>query len=138
MCLRFVMMLKVMLNKLMRKIPKDILEEYLKDPFSKECCFCGSPHPQLHHNLLYGGRQVNEAWTFLPLCKTCHDKINNVKLRRLGDWAMFNRATKEDLTRYSRVMDYTARLKFLNGFFGQFSPRKMRDLYTSGKYEKAQ
>lgn len=114
-----------------RPIPKDILKEYLADPFSQQCCFCGSDHPQLHHNLIFGGRQVNEPWTFLPLCKACHEQVNNIDYRRLADWAMLNRATSADLQKYSTVMNYKARLSWLNSLYGDFSQRNLRGHYEN-------
>lgn len=119
----------------MRKIPKEILEEYLKDPFSKECCICGAERPQLHHNFMYGGRQVNEVWTFLPLCKKHHDGANERQYRRLLDWAMLNRATDEELQKYSKAMDYKAKRIWLNNWFGTFSPRKLREHYANNHHQ---
>ena len=116
---------------IMRKIPKDVLEEYLSTSFSKECCFCGNKIPQLHHNLIYGGRQVNEVWTFLPLCKKCHDSVNHINVRRLADWCMLNRGTDEELQKYSKVMDYKAKRKWLNILFGEYSPRKLKEHYAN-------
>lgn len=118
-------------------IPKNVVETLKADPFMDECCICGK-NPQWHHNFEYGRKAVNEAWCILPLCHEHHQMVRQVPFRRLLDWAMYNRATKEDLVRYSRVMDYKARLVWLNKIFGEFSPRKMRDLYTSRTYEKVQ
>ena len=118
-------------------IPKDVVLQLKRDPFMQQCCVC-ERDPQWHHNFEYGRKAINEAWCILPLCHEHHQIVRQVPFRRLLDWAMLNRATAEDLQRYSRAMDYKSRLKWLNGIFGEFSPRNMRDLYTSRKYEKTQ
>lgn len=114
----------------MRKIPNEILLEYLSNSFSKKCCFCGNENPQIHHNLIHAGRQVNEVWALLPLCKFCHDKVNNVALRELADWIMYNRATDDELDKYSNVQNHKKRRYWLNIKFGTYSPNKIANHYA--------
>lgn len=118
-------------------IPKEVVAQLKQDEFMAQCCLCGHT-PQWHHNFEYGRKAVNEAWCILPLCAVHHQLVRQVPIRRLLDWAMLNRATIVDLARYSKVMDYKARRDWLNKVFGEFSPLKMKQLYTSGDYEKTQ
>lgn len=90
----------------MAKIPVKLREEMSNDPFYQQCCITGRRDEKIewHHNLIYGGKQVQEKFCILPLLKSVHDKIENYKdeCNRI----MCNRATDEELTRYSKVIDY--------------------------------
>jgi len=114
-------------------IPKEVLEQLKSDPFMAECCICGAT-PQFHHHFEYGRRAVNEAWCLLPLCPVHHKDVREINYRRLLDWCMLNRATDEELAKYSRVMNYKSKRIWLNTYFGEFSPRKLRNLYKSKSY----
>lgn len=85
----------------------------------KSCCVCGKP-PQWHHQFVYGGKAINEAWAILPLCKTHHDQVNHRHFHQLMDWVALNRATDEELEKYSRVMGYKGRRSWLNRQYGEF------------------
>jgi len=119
-----------------KPIPKDILETLKSDDFMKQCCLCGKKPAQWHHNLLFGGKAVNESWVILPLCKEHHDSVNSINMKRLLDWVMLNRGNKEDLERFSKIMNYRDRLIFLNSKFGQFSPRNLRVIFRNKGHEK--
>lgn len=97
----------------------------------RECCVCGNPHTQWHHNFEYGRKAVNEAWCILPLCPTHHAMVREIKFRRLIDWAMYNRATNEELKQYSRVMNYVVKRGWYNQLFGTFTPEKLRQHYAN-------
>jgi len=53
-------------------IPNDIKKQFDIDPFYKKCCLCCATPVEMHHNLIYGGRQVNLLWAILPVCHACH------------------------------------------------------------------
>jgi len=116
-------------------IPKDVLEILKSDDFMKQCCLCGKKPCQFHHNLLFGGKAVNEAWAILPICKEHHDQANNINMRRLLDWVILNRGTDEDLKRFSKVMNYCSRRTFLNRCFGKFSPRNLQVIFQTKQHE---
>lgn len=90
------------------------------DPFYQRCCITGAFARNVkidwHHNLQYGGRQVQEKWCILPLAKPIHDKIETYK--RQCDWIMLNRATDEELARYSKVVDLRKKRERLNEEYG--------------------
>ncbi len=103
----------------MRKIPKTLIEEVENDPFYKKCCITGLSNEKIewHHNLIYGGKQVNEKWCILPLLKSIHRDI--VKYKEKCDWIMLNRATDEELKKYSKVVDYIKMRERLNGIYNK-------------------
>lgn len=78
------------------------------DPFYKICCISGRTSEQekidWHHNLIFAGRQVNEAFCILPLAKSIHDRI--VEYKELCDYIMLSRATPEERSRYSKAINY--------------------------------
>ena len=93
----------------MRKIPESLREEMSKDIFYKKCCvadeFCLG-RIEFHHNLIYAGRQVNEKWCILPVCKYHHDREKDKYIGELLDHVMLNRATDDDLRHFSKAFDY--------------------------------
>jgi len=113
------------------RIPDAVRDELSKSDFMKVCCFCGNDKPQWHHNLIHGGRQVQEVWAILPLCKSCHDQVNIKSFRRLADWVMWNRAPHEAIDKYSNVLNYKAHKEHLNSMFGEFRSEKIKALYAN-------
>ena len=102
----------------MRKIPKQLMEDMANDKFYKQCCITGRTDEKIewHHNLIYAGRQVNEKWCILPLLKSVHRDI--VKYKEACDWIMLNRATDEELERYSKAINYKRERDRLNKIYG--------------------
>lgn len=102
----------------MRKIPEKLRMEMANDPFYKACAVTGRTDQKIdwHHNLIYAGRQVNEKWCIIPLSKDVHDKIEIWKDH--VDRIMLNRATDQELERYSKVIDLKAKRDRLNKIYG--------------------
>ena len=98
----------------MRPIPPKLREEMTSDPYYKSCVVGGECDGRIefHHNLIYGGRQVNEKFCILPLCHYHHAHIAYFKEH--VDRIMLNRATDEELRRYSKATDYIALRDRLN------------------------
>ncbi len=92
----------------MRPIPPQLREEMANDIFYKKCCldneFCSYGKIDWHHNLQYAGKQVNEKWCILPLCKYHHDTITYCKDN--VDEIMLKRATYDELQQYSKAINY--------------------------------
>lgn len=109
----------------MRKIPAGLRAEMERDPFYKRCAVSGKPGTMVkidwHHNLIFAGKQVNEKWCIIPLAKEIHDAI--VQYKDQVDWIMLNRASEEDLRRYSKVTDLIRKRDQLNKRFGPW-PKK--------------
>ncbi len=94
------------------------------DPYYKKCAVTGTTSEKIdwHHNLIFAGRQVNERWCIIPLAKSVHDKIERYKDK--VDWIMLNRATDEELERYSKVINLKDKRDRLNKTYGNYSQGK--------------
>lgn len=111
----------------MNKIPKKLREDLASDTFYKRCSISGDfgtkEDPiEWHHNLIYAGKQVQAKFAILPLKKSLHANANNKELRAQLDWIMWNRATPEEIQKYSKVKDYQFYLQNLNVVFGMYVP----------------
>jgi hypothetical protein len=104
----------------MRYISLETLKILLADDFMRACCLDGKTPVQFHHNLIYGGSQVDDAWTILPLCKTCHDNEKRRDVKEKLDWIMLSRGTNEQLLKYSKVVNLIYRRDQLVAKFGTF------------------
>lgn len=106
----------------MRKIPRKLQEDMASDPYYSKCCITGLSKNAVkidwHHNLIYAGRQVNEKWCILPLADFVHQHI--VDYKRKCDWIMLNRATNEELEKYSKAIDFKKERDRLNKIYGQY------------------
>lgn len=109
----------------MRKIEPKLVKELEADPFYKQCCITGLSHKAVkidwHHNLIYGGKQVNAKFCILPLADFVHRNI--VKHKEKCDWIMWNRATPEEIQKYSKAINYQRELQRLNKKYGQYSKK---------------
>jgi hypothetical protein len=56
----------------------------------------------MHHNLIYAGRQVDDAECILPLCETHHEMARNSKFKEHLDLIMFKRMKTSQFNKYSR------------------------------------
>lgn len=94
-------------------------KEIDSDPFYRQCCITGRNDEKIdiHHNLIFAGSQVNEKFCLLPLSKSVHDNIG--KYKQKCDWIMLNRATDEELKKYSKAVNYIAMRNKLNILFGK-------------------
>lgn len=92
------------------------------DPFYTRCCISGisknSTKIDFHHNLRFGGKNVQEKFCILPLAKEIHDKIDYYKEK--CDWIMLNRASEEELERYSKATNYKSMRDRLNKIYGKY------------------
>jgi len=86
----------------MRKLSSETKERIDIDPFYNQCCICRSINIQIHHNLIYAGRQVDDAECLLPLCENCHSKARNVDFKEKLDLIMYKRMTLDQFAIYSR------------------------------------
>jgi len=104
----------------MRPIPKKLLKEILEDRFYQKCCVTGQNNVRLHHNFIYSGKQVNEKWCILPLSDEIHDIEKRKDIKEILNWIMYNRATDEELLKYSKVVNYIERKEMSNLLFGKY------------------
>lgn len=111
----------------MSKIPKKLLAELLADPFYQRCAVSGDfstkkDSIEFHHNLIFGGKQVQAKFAILPIKRSLHLKANNKRLKAQLDWVMWNRATEEEIRHYSKAIDQGFYLATLNMVFGVYVP----------------
>lgn len=108
----------------MRHVSPEVSELILHDPFYTKCCLCGWPKVQWHHNLIFGGRQVDAAFAILPVCPKCHETADQKEVKAKLDWIMLNRATDEELEYYSKVRNLKAERLYLNQIYGTFPAKE--------------
>ena len=108
----------------MRKIPLKLRDEMESDSFYKQCCITGRNDEKIewHHNLIYGGQQVNEKFCILPLTDWVHREI--VKHKQKCDWIMWSRASEQEIEKYSKATNYKRELERLNKIYGTYTNRK--------------
>lgn len=78
----------------MRPISPKLRKQIDQDPFYRSCCLksyrCEGPI-QIHHNLIYSGRQQNYKFCLLPLCEAHHKIEKNPGVRDDLDRIMLSR-----------------------------------------------
>jgi len=90
-------------------------DEMAQDPFYKVCVFkqfkfigmgpfesCDG-RIEWHHNLIYGGRQVNEIFCILPVCHAHHMVADRRDVKAFLNRVMATRATEEDKAKFPRI-----------------------------------
>lgn len=111
---------------LTKPIPKPLREEMSNDEFYSRCCITGltknAVKIEWHHNLMFGGSRVNAKFCILPLADFVHRNIT--KHKEKCDWIMWNRATEEEIAKYSKAVDYKRELERLNKIYGICPKRK--------------
>jgi len=103
---------------LLKPIPSSLREEMSNDDFYKVCCITGRSDERIewHHNLTYAGSRVNEKFCILHLLQSVHRDI--VKYKEKCDWIMLNRASDEELLKYSKAINYVEWRDRLNFKYG--------------------
>jgi hypothetical protein len=86
----------------MRKLSQETKDRIDTDPFYKKCCVCGSIYVQQHHNLIYAGRQVDDAECILPLCEKHHEMARNSEFKEILDRIMFARMKTSQFNKYGK------------------------------------
>lgn len=88
-------------------IPKDIREQLAHDPFMEKCCICGvRDGVQWHHNLIFGGKAIQEWWAILPVCFTHHLLADTREIRSQLNRIMRERS-EDKLLKYEGVKRFT-------------------------------
>lgn len=116
------------------KIPEELRNEMASDPFYQRCCITGRNDEKIdwHHNLTFSGKRVNEKFCILPLIASIHRDVH--KFKEQCDWIMWNRASNEELARYSKATDYKKYKQYLNDIYGTwFDPYTH---YLNGRTQK--
>lgn len=68
------------------------------------------------HVLIYASKQVNEIWAIIPICWLVHrgGKLN----KEINLWIALNRATDDELRKYSKAVNYIRERDRLNNIYG--------------------
>ncbi len=92
------------------------------DPFYQQCAITGEKYGKIdwHHNARFGSKNIQEKFAIIPLAKRVHDRIDYCK--EVCDWIMVNRMSEEELTRYTKAVDYRFMKKRLNDKYGEWTP----------------
>jgi len=113
----------------MNKIPPKLREEMAQDGYYSTCSrkaifedhIC-QPDPltgkmvEWEHTLIFASKQIQEKWAIIPICWFTHrgghlDKEKNVIIA-------LNRATDDELRKYSKTINYIELRKRLNKKYG--------------------
>lgn len=100
----------------MNHIPKPLNDEINDDPFYQVCCVTGLRTGKIerHHNLIYAGKQVQEKFAVLPIMEYIHKRADLTHVKDILDWIMLNRASNEELDRYSKAINLREKRNRLN------------------------
>ncbi len=106
---------------LTKPIPPKLRAEMSEDKFYSKCCIADNTCSgviQWHHNLrsyIDGNKgRVNEKFCILPVCKSHHDKADTTETKEKLDWVMWNRASENDIIKYSKATNYQTYKEYLN------------------------
>ena len=74
------------------------------------------------HSLIYGGRQIDEAWAIVFLCAR-HHAVDEYQdggdlQKEKNVWIALNQATDNELKQYSKAIDYVKLREKLNQKYG--------------------
>lgn len=78
------------------------------------------------HALIYAGRQIDEAWAIPKLC-AYHHAVDEFQdggdlQKEKNVWIALNRASDEELQKYSKVINYIRERERLNAIYGVYHP----------------
>lgn len=106
----------------MRKISDPVRKVINTDPYYTKCARCNEGTCKgritMEHTLIYAGKQIDEVWAIIPLCEY-HHAVNQYQdggdlKKELNICIALNRATDEELLKYSKATNYIALRKQLN------------------------
>lgn len=109
----------------MRPISQGVKTKILSDKFYDKCArHCKECRGRItwEHTLVYAGRQIDEAWAIIPLCEY-HHAVNMFQdggdlQKEINVWIALNRATDEELEKYSKSTNYKLMRERLNKKYG--------------------
>lgn len=68
------------------------------------------------HAFIFAGKQIQEKWAIIPSCWWAHRGPGMVK--EINEWIALNRATDEELLKYSKAVNLIAKRNYLNTIYG--------------------
>lgn len=107
-------------------IPKTLLNQILNDDYYLTCArkkegTCKG-RITFEHTHIFAGKQIQEKWAIIPLCEFHHD-VNTYQdcgdlKKELNQAIALNRATDDELKKYSKCIDYKRRQTHLKQKYG--------------------
>ena len=107
----------------MRKISLKVREQLESEP---QICSRRNDTPcggriTWEHTLIHAGKQIDEAWAIIFLCER-HHAVNTYQdggdlNKEKNIWIALNKATDEELIKYSKVIDYIELRERLNKIY---------------------
>lgn len=108
----------------MRKISLKVKEQLLQEPQVCSRRSDGSCKGRItwEHALTYAGKQIDEVWAIIFLCEY-HHAVNNYQdngnlTKKKNVWIALNRATDEELKKYSKAINLIEQRERLNKIYG--------------------
>lgn len=113
-----------------QKLRKDVED----DPEYKRCALQGllldiigpcAGRVTREHAMYYANKKIQEKWAIPPICAKHHgvdvyqDGTGHAP-KEIRVWVALNRATDEDLLRFSKVVNYTRERSRLNDKYGDY------------------
>lgn len=115
----------------MRKISQKVKKQLLDEP---DICalkdYNCDGRITWEHTLIYASKQIDEVWAIIKICEYHHavgkyqDGGNLQKQKNV--WVALNRATDDELRKYSKAIDYINLRKKLNEHYGIYHSSKRR------------
>lgn len=116
----------------MNKIPTKLRAEMASDSYYERCarqdalndhqCEADERTGQMiewEHALIFAGKQIQEKWAIIPSCWWAHRGPGMVK--EINEWIALNRATDEELLKYSKAVSLIAKRNYLNTQYGKYT-----------------
>jgi hypothetical protein len=112
------------MNNMPIKLRKELSEnpEYKKCTLKKYIPHTCSGKIDWHHNARHAGKNIQEPFAIISICKSIHDLVYKKDFRNRLDWIMINRMTDEDFKKYHKP-DWGHKKRWLNKLFG--TPKKL-------------
>ena len=114
----------------MRPIPPKIRAQIDQDIFYKHCAFkylgeCEG-RTTVDHTVIFAGRQIDDLFNLVPVCAKHHgvDFFQDAGTELPKDmrlWVALNRATDDDLLKYSKAINYIREKERLNTLYGKYN-----------------
>lgn len=108
----------------MNPLSQEIKKTLVDDPFMEKCIICYSPRVEWHHVFTYAGKQIDEVWNIVPMCKKHHDNAtphkNNylLEIREMAEMKALERMQIEDIAKYPKK-EWTRLATYLNNKYAQ-------------------
>lgn len=74
------------------------------------------------HTLIFGGKQIQEVWAIIPICYHVHR--GGALKKDVNVWIALNRATDDELRKYSKAIDLIRERSRLNDIYRPYPSSK--------------